>query len=370
MRPSPGSRPRRAPWRWLCAAANPLVLLFLVLPPPPTVGSPQERLRQACNTCRGITERFSKGLTDTAKKNFGGGNTAWEEKTLSKYESSEIRLVEIIENLCDSSNFECNNMVEEHEERIETWWFKWKKKYPDLFKWFCIETIEVCCPPGTHGPDCLACRGGSERPCHGNGHCDGDGTRGGDGSCSCKKEYKGEFCLDCSDGYYSSHRNDTHSVCTACHDSCKTCTGATNTDCKDCKEGWTKNEEACVDVDECAVEDSPCRSDQYCLNTEGSFSCKACDRSCLGCTGEGSSKCKSCTSGYEMKDGTCTDVDECSLSEKVCVRENEDCLNTPGSYRCACSEGFQDQDGVCVPTPKAEEETLTNSSSPDVHEDL
>lgn len=37
---------------------------------------------------------------------------------------SEIRLVEIIENLCDSSNFECNNMVEEHEEHIEKWWFK------------------------------------------------------------------------------------------------------------------------------------------------------------------------------------------------------------------------------------------------------
>lgn len=37
---------------------------------------------------------------------------------------SEIRLVEIIENLCDSSNFECNNMVEEHEEHIEIWWFK------------------------------------------------------------------------------------------------------------------------------------------------------------------------------------------------------------------------------------------------------
>lgn len=32
-----------------------------------------------------------KGLTDTAKKNFGGGNTAWEEKTLSKYESRYSR---------------------------------------------------------------------------------------------------------------------------------------------------------------------------------------------------------------------------------------------------------------------------------------
>lgn len=27
-----------------------------------------------------------QGMVDTAKKNFGGGNTAWEEKSLSKYE--------------------------------------------------------------------------------------------------------------------------------------------------------------------------------------------------------------------------------------------------------------------------------------------
>ncbi|KFV16437.1 Cysteine-rich with EGF-like domain protein 2-A, partial [Pterocles gutturalis] len=324
------------------------------------------------------------GLADTAKKNFGGGNTAWEEKTLSKYESSEIRLVEIIENLCDSSNFECNNMVEEHEELIEKWWFKLKKKYPDLFKWFCIETIEVCCPAGTYGPDCLACRGGSERPCHGNGHCDGDGTRGGDGSCSCNKEYTGDFCLDCSSGYFSTLRNETHSVCTACHAACKTCTGSSNKDCQDCKEGWIKSEEACVDLDECTT--SPCKDHQYCLNTDGSFSCKACDASCVGCTGEGSDKCKTCASGYMKEDEKCTDIDECNLPEKVCVKENQDCVNTSGSYKCVCSEGFEDKNGTCIQTVKTgkwlfsnmlyrqlggeEVESETTEPSPTGHDDL
>lgn len=37
---------------------------------------------------------------------------------------SEIRLMEIVEGLCESSSFECNRMVEEHEDHFETWWFK------------------------------------------------------------------------------------------------------------------------------------------------------------------------------------------------------------------------------------------------------
>ncbi|KAG8577373.1 hypothetical protein GDO81_010153 [Engystomops pustulosus] len=193
---------------FIAAAVSFYLLLMLHCPAPSSATE-----KSPCDTCTKLVDRFHKGLEDTSKKNFGGGNTAWEEKTLSKYETSEIRLVEIIENLCDSSDFECNVMVEEHEEQIEKWWFKMRKKYPDLRKWFCIETIEVCCPSGTYGPDCVACLGGAERPCHGNGFCSGDGTRLGDGSCRCKAEYTGPFCLECADGYFSTGRNDTHSFC-------------------------------------------------------------------------------------------------------------------------------------------------------------
>lgn len=59
-----------------------------------------------------------------------------------------------------------------------------------------------------------ACVGGSERPCHGNGVCDGDGTREGNGKCSCNHGYTGEFCLDCIDGHFNEARNDTFSLCT------------------------------------------------------------------------------------------------------------------------------------------------------------
>ncbi|XP_018602726.2 cysteine-rich with EGF-like domain protein 2 isoform X2 [Scleropages formosus] len=309
----------------------------------------------SCSTCRGITINFSKGFERTAKKNFGGGNTAWEERKLSKYETSEIRLVEILETLCESSSFECNRMVEEHEEHFETWWFRWKTEHPDLFKWFCINTIKVCCPKGTYGPDCNACVGGSERPCHGNGLCDGDGTRGGQGTCTCNHGYQGELCLDCVEGYFSEERNDTHAICTECHTSCKTCAGPSNGDCEDCKAGWEKDQQgACIDVDECSAQSPPCKEDQLCVNTDGSYSCKACDKACSRCRGEGPDQCLACAEGYQDEDGTCADIDECSLPERVCPGEHRECVNIKGSFRCFCSSGFEDHGGVCLESQETE----------------
>ncbi|XP_068163310.1 cysteine-rich with EGF-like domain protein 2 [Antennarius striatus] len=325
-------------------------------------------LKSACSVCRKIIDNFNKGFESTTKQNFGGGNTAWEERKLSKYETSEIRLMEIIEGLCDSSSFECNHMVEEHEEHFETWWFKRKTKHPDLHKWFCIETIKVCCPNGTYGPDCNTCVGGSDRPCHGNGKCDGEGTRGGNGKCSCNHGYEGEFCLDCTDGFFNEVRNDTFSLCTECHTSCNTCSGATNQECDSCKEGWEKDEqEACVDVDECSKETPPCQEGQYCLNTEGSYSCNACDKACSSCTASGPDGCQVCAGGYEDTEGTCTDIDECSQSEPICTEDHQECYNTKGSFVCLCSTGYELQDGKCVQMLQQEEEeseVLETNQSP------
>ncbi|XP_019738575.1 cysteine-rich with EGF-like domain protein 2 [Hippocampus comes] len=320
-------------------------------------------LKSACGTCQRITDNFQKGYERTAKQNFGGGNTAWEERKLSKYETSEIRLMEIVEGLCDSSSFECNQMLEEHEELLETWWFKRKTKHPDLHKWFCIDTIEVCCPKGTFGPDCNACVGGSERPCHGNGKCDGDGTRGGDGKCTCDVEYKGDFCLDCIDGYFNEVRNDSFSLCTECHSSCKTCSdGATHQDCDECKDGWEEDEqEACIDVNECSKDSPPCQEKEYCVNTEGSYSCKGCDQACTGCTGAGADKCKACAGGYQDTEGTCSDIDECSGAEPMCTEEHQQCVNTSGDYKCVCSAGYEDHDGECVQKPQEEEPAVSKT---------
>ncbi|CAF0816837.1 unnamed protein product [Rotaria sordida] len=57
-----------------------------------------------CVTCKTISDKFVEGYRKTAKSNFGGGNTDWEEKKLKGYAKSETRLIEIMEDAC--SKFE------------------------------------------------------------------------------------------------------------------------------------------------------------------------------------------------------------------------------------------------------------------------
>ncbi|XP_075409577.1 protein disulfide isomerase CRELD2 [Tenrec ecaudatus] len=343
-----------------------LGLLLLLLPLPPEAA----KKPTPCTLCQQLVDKFIQGMADTVKKNFGGGNTAWEEKSLSKYEFSEIRLLEILEGLCESSDFECNRLLEEHEGLLEAWWLQLQKQAPDLFEWFCVETLKFCCSPGTYGPDCRACPGGSQRPCSGNGHCDGAGSRQGDGACQCHTGYSGALCADCLDGYFSVLRNDTHSVCRVCHESCKTCTGPTERDCTECETGWAHQQDACVDVDECIAEPAPCDENQYCENVPSSYSCEDCDSTCVGCTGKGPGKCKECIPGYAKDEsGQCSDIDECSHPEGPCLRENENCYNTPGSFVCVCPEGYEETDGACVPTAGGETEG-EKLMQPPPHEDL
>lgn len=95
-------------------------------------------------------------------------------------------------------------------------------------------------------------------------------------------------------------------------------------------------------MNECSRDPPPCKEDQYCLNTDGSYSCKgrillsvvlclslireelvkltlrmtlvfslsACDKVCSGCTGPGADQCQSCAGGYHESEGTCKGISE------------------------------------------------------------
>ncbi|KAI1288258.1 Fibulin-1 [Halotydeus destructor] len=91
-----------------------------------------------------------------------------------------------------------------------------------------------------------------------------------------------------------------------------------------CPDGMRPNIyfQGCVDIDECQDNKDACKSNETCVNTHGSFHCD-------------------CARGFEMKDGVCQDMDECSLAMPVCSAITSTCINNHGSYECKCKPGFE-----------------------------
>ncbi|XP_022110728.1 cysteine-rich with EGF-like domain protein 2 [Acanthaster planci] len=309
-----------------------------------------EEVQKKCDTCRALVKSFQEGMERTARYNFAGGDTDWEEKKLGKYSTSETRLIEIVEQLCSKDEHECNRLLEDHEEQLETWWKEHQTDQPDLLQWLCIDALLICCPDNRYGPECQDCPGGLERPCKGNGKCSGGGTRAGTGKCKCSGGYKGELCDVCKNGFYTETANETHTVCTACDESCAaTCTKGGPTGCKKCKGGYIKDEEkGCQDIDECKQETPPCQSNEFCQNSLGSYQCVACHMACDQCIGEGPESCVKCKSGFKMEETTCKDIDECETDE-TCKKDHMFCKNVPGSFLCECEEGYLQITDGCVP---------------------
>ena len=86
-----------------------------------------------------INANARQGFKKTNGSNFGGGNTAWEEKSLGTYASrsvllavcighprpaSETRLLEILDGVCEDKDYSCDRLKEEAEEHIEEFWQK------------------------------------------------------------------------------------------------------------------------------------------------------------------------------------------------------------------------------------------------------
>ncbi|XP_068166004.1 hemicentin-1 [Antennarius striatus] len=93
-----------------------------------------------------------------------------------------------------------------------------------------------------------------------------------------------------------------------------------------CPSGFTISTEtnACQDIDECSQGSHLCHYDQECVNTVGTYRCRA-----------------KCGPGFKpsVTGTSCEDVDEC-LESGVSPCQHQ-CLNTLGSYRCLCHPGYQ-----------------------------
>uniref|UniRef100_A0A8D8JAF0 Cysteine-rich with EGF-like domain protein 2 n=1 Tax=Culex pipiens TaxID=7175 RepID=A0A8D8JAF0_CULPI len=263
-----------------------------------------------CKACTVLVNSFREGMKRTERSKHEGGDAAWEEERLGSYKTSELRLIEIQERLCQDvgrGEDQCHQLAEDYESRIEEWWKQHQNDHPDLHRWLCVDEAQVCCPDGFFGPTCEPCPS-----CFGNGKCKGNGTRKGNGKCSCDEGYDGENCDRCGPEHYEAFRDSEKLLCAKCHKACAAggCTGAGPNACRVCRTGWVMDSQrgGCTDIDECVTAANTCTKQQFCVNNEGSFSCLDCDKSCDECDGDGPDMCKKCAENFELRDGLCTDT--------------------------------------------------------------
>ncbi|XP_050350568.1 cysteine-rich with EGF-like domain protein 2 [Nymphalis io] len=260
-----------------------------------------------CQRCKVVTDSFSNWLEETSRGKHEGGDAAWEEAKLKSYARSEMRLVEIQESLCSelkTHQDDCYALSEEAESLLEKWWFHEYQNDLDLYTWLCIENLKYCCPANHYGESCTLCPNiRNNKICGGNGKCDGDGTRKGDGRCICKRGFTGTDCDECSHNFYNASKES----CKPCHKACDGCHGDGIEACVKCADGWTLKFGKCIDNNEC-LDLSICKSNEYCINKEGTFVCKLCDKTCKTCEGAGPSSCTTCSPNHVLWIGKCIDV--------------------------------------------------------------
>ncbi|XP_054163183.1 cysteine-rich with EGF-like domain protein 2 [Oppia nitens] len=268
-----------------------------------------------CQKCRVLTESFDAGLERTKRGKFEGGDTNWEESKLRSYSNSEIRLTEIQEMLCNelsSGKDQCHHLAEEYEPQIENWWFTKRQSGETLYDYLCMNKMKACCPDNHYGPNCTPCPGYPYKVCNNRGYCSGNGSTDGTGKCLCDAGFTGNLCNMCAKNYF---KNDTTEdglpICQECHKSCQDgCRSSGPKGCLVCGTGYIwDNDYGCLDVDECVdLGVTPCETNAFCINTEGSYYCYQCDKACDGCNGDGPDSCLKCAPNYVLNNDICIDV--------------------------------------------------------------
>ncbi|KAL3837565.1 hypothetical protein ACJMK2_022913 [Sinanodonta woodiana] len=201
---------------------------------------------------------------------------------------------------------------------------------------------------------------GSLVNCSSNGICS---NTNGSYVCSCHVGYKlendGRTCSECDNFHYGTNCS-TDCNCSVGADRCDKVNGCV------CKNGWSGTK-CDSDINECSNTTLCSGANMNCLNTPGSYQCQcnsgynmingACEDidecttqnvCAFNCTNtDGSYRC-SCQPGYKVNGSYCPDIDECLRGEDDC---SQGCQNTNGSYKCVCYTGFELNGTTCTPLP-------------------
>ncbi|XP_071950680.1 uncharacterized protein [Antedon mediterranea] len=146
----------------------------------------------------------------------------------------------------------------------------------------------------------------------------------------------GSYTCQCNDGYRAGSSNKECYDINECTEDPGLCQHGT---CYNdypgyicgCDYGFRQSTDrrSCIDVNECDTEDNPCKD--RCINTVGSYNC-------------------GCQNGFVLSSdqATCVDFNECEDGQNSCPSGNI-CENTEGSYNCReCQQGFRLKNGVCT----------------------
>lgn len=231
--------------------------------------------------------------------------------------------------------------------------------------------------------------------------CAVNGTCGSNSVCV---NSPGSFECDCLDGYERNQAGNCVELLPCETNICNknaTCTVQNGQIICICPEGFTGGISECQDINECLS--FPCDQSADCSNTVGSYLC-ACKENYLGdgkvcifdscvsnpcginadclnipngayecvckegfygancdpitpcnpdncgqsgtCFIDGQGYVCDCLQGYEFKNGTCVEVNECTAQISPCGF-GSDCVNTEGSFICECLPGFLESSGSC-----------------------
>ncbi|KAJ8931727.1 hypothetical protein NQ314_015325 [Rhamnusium bicolor] len=172
--------------------------------------------------------------------------------------------------------------------------------------------MQCTCPPGF-------VLGADQRSCEDVDECQLDN----DCSHSCHNSI-GSYECGCETGFELKNRKTCTDIdeCKENHGCPQLCENLPGSFQCSCEEGYEyhKDENTCVDINECDELRDLDECTQICVNYEGGYEC-------------------ACNLGYRLgsDDSTCEDVDECSNQNGNC---SQTCTNLPGSYQCGCKNGY------------------------------
>lgn len=222
------------------------------------------------------------------------------------------------------------------------------------------------------GPCPAGYRDDGDRRCRDIDEC-ADNNGGCDPLAECLNSPGTYECGPCPEGYRghgSSGCDDVDECARVLEPVCPSLGLCTNTpggyECGGCPPGFSEEAAGCVDINECALPESPCDVRARCENTPGGFRCgpcpagyrtdgadgcvdvDECEQGLVECDAgapcqnlPGGYVCGVCPPGYvSAGNGNCQDVDEC-LDDSAGCAERTTCINEVGSYRCGpCPAGY------------------------------